>query len=153
MTQLSKHFTLEELTRSDTATRLGLDNTPSAKQLDHAKNYLVPGLEEVRLLLGTPILISSGFRSTNLNIAVPGSSRTSQHCKFEAADFTSPTFGSVLEVAKKIIASNVKFDQLIYEYGAWVHLSFSKVPRRNVLSKYKGTKYLPGLVDKEGKPL
>ena len=88
-----------------------------------------------------------------LNISVPGSSSTSQHCKFEAADFTSPGFGSVLDVAKKIMYSDIKFDQLIYEYGSWIHLSFSGSPRRKVLSKYKGTSYLSGLVDKEGKPL
>lgn len=153
MTQLSTHFTLDELVRSDTAARLGIDNSPSTKQLEHAKAYLIPGLEQVRELLGKPMLISSGFRSENLNIAVPGSSSTSQHCKFEAADFTCPGFGSVLDVAKKIRYSTIKFDQIIYEYGAWVHISFSKNPRGVVLSKHRGTKYLSGLVGKDGKTL
>lgn len=153
MTQLSEHFTLEELIRSDTASRLGIDNSPTKQQLQHAKTYLIPGLEQVRELLGKPILISSGFRSVVVNISVPGSSKTSQHCKFEAADFTSPGFGTVLDVAKKIMYSDIKFDQLIYEYGSWVHLSFSSSPRKKVLSKYKGTSYLSGLVNKEGKPL
>jgi zinc D-Ala-D-Ala carboxypeptidase len=153
MTKLSKHFTLEELIRSDTASRLEINNTPSDKQLEHANKYLIPGLEQVRELLGNPILISSGFRSLSLNMAVPGSSSTSQHCKFEAADFTCPGFGSVLDVAKKIMYSSISFDQLIYEYGSWVHLSFSKTPRKKVLSKYKATPYLTGLVDRNNKPL
>lgn len=153
MIQLSKHFTLDELIRSDTAARLGIDNSPTAKELEHAKACLLPGLEQVRGLLDKPILISSGFRSKKLNNSVPGSSSTSQHCKFEAVDFTSPSFGSVLDVAKKIMYSDIKFDQMIYEYGAWVHISFSESPRRRVLSKYTGGGYLTGLVDKAGKPL
>lgn len=151
--KLSPHFTLEELTRSNTASRLGINNIPSEDQITHAKSYLIPGMEKVRSLLGTPILISSGFRSKELNAATPGSSSTSQHCKFEAVDFTSPEFGSVLSVAKKIISSDIEFDQLIFEYGSWVHLSFSKNPRKRVMSKYTGTSYMIGLVDKKGKPL
>lgn len=153
MTQISEHFTLEELTASENAARLGVSNTPTPEEIAHAKKYLAPGLEQVRALLGCPVLISSGFRSKKLNSLTAGSSDTSQHVKFEAADFTSPKFGSVLDVASKILYSDIKFDQMIYEYGAWVHLSFSDKPRRSVLSKYTGTPYLRGLVDKSGKPL
>ena len=153
MTKLSKHFTLEELTASSTAARLGISNTPTTFEIEHAKKYLIPGIESIRELLDKPMLISSGFRSKQLNKSTPGSSNTSQHVLFEAVDFTSPEFGSVLDVASKILYSDIKFDQLIYEYGAWVHISFSSKNRRSVLSKYTGTSYLTGLVDKNGKSI
>lgn len=153
MTKLSEHFTLEELVFSNTAARLGVKNTPTDAEIEHAKMYLVPGLELIRKLLDKPMLISSGFRSKKLNSSTPGSSNTSQHVLFEAADFTSPEFGSVLDVANKILYSGIKFDQMIYEYGAWIHISFSSKPRGSVLSKYTGTPYLKGLVDKSGKSL
>ena len=93
-TQLSPHFTLEELTFSETASRLGIDNTPSDELIEHAKQYLVPGLERVRVFLDQPIHVNSGYRSVELNAAVPGSSNTSQHTKFEAGDLTCQDYGT-----------------------------------------------------------
>lgn len=151
MIYLSEHFTLEELIRSDTASRLGINNMPSSVVIQHAKQFLIPGIEQIRRLLGKPMLISSGYRSPDLNKATPGSSNTSQHTLFEAIDFTSPEFGPVLDIAKKIQYSNIKFDQMIFEYGAWIHISFSKVCRGHILSKYSGTGYLTGLVKPDGK--
>lgn len=151
--KLSEHFTLEELTFSETATRKGINNVPDAKLIDHALKYLIPGLEQIRKALGQPIKISSGYRSPALNAAVPGSSNTSQHTKFEAADILIPNIGAPHIVCKEIIISGIKFDQMIYEYGAWTHISFSANPRRSILSKWQDQPYVPGIVDKNGKSL
>ena len=151
--KLSEHFTLEELIFSDNAVRKGIDNSPSQAEIDHALKYLIPGLEQVRTLLAQPIKINSGYRSPALNAATPGSSNTSQHTKFEAADILSPNFGSPLEVCKAILNSGIKFDQMIYEYGSWTHVSFSANPRRSILSKWQDQPYVSGIVDKNGKNL
>jgi hypothetical protein len=129
---LSPHFTLEEMTVSQTAARNGLDNTPSeaviAKMRKTAK-----GLEGVRVVLGgAPIIISSGYRSPAVNSAV-GGSRNSQHLTGEAVDFTAPRFGSVVDVFNAIKRSGIKYDQLIQEFCSWVHLSFSDTPRGQAL--------------------
>ena len=117
---LTQYFTLDELTASDVAARLGLDNTPppSVVQNLHA---LAEKLEEVRCVLGRPVIISSGYRSPKVNAAV-GSKATSAHLQGLAADFICPQFGSPLEVAEELAAAGVKFDQLINEYGRWVHI-------------------------------
>lgn len=150
-TKLSDHFTLEELIASDTADRLGIKNEPTLLEIEHAKQFLIPGLEEIRQLFGKPVIITSGFRSKELNKVTPGSSDTSQHTKFEAADIRCPEFGNILSLAKAIIASDIKFDQLIYEYGSWVHVSFSAKPRRSVLTKWSGQPYKTGIWSEDGK--
>jgi len=90
--RLSPHFSLEELTHSDTAVRLGIDNTPTVEVIDNL-TYLAGELEHVRDILGTPMLISSGFRCYALNDHL-GSKRTSSHTKGLAVDFISPSFGN-----------------------------------------------------------
>lgn len=125
---LSKNFSLAEFTVSQSASRLGIDNTPSALVLDNLK-YLAENLELVRELLGTPILISSGYRSPALNKAIKGS-KTSQHVFGQAADFTSPRFGTPKDVVAKIKGSDLRYDQLILEFDSWVHISFSKAQSR-----------------------
>lgn len=148
------YFTIQELIRSSTATRLGIDNTPSQELINHAYKFLIPGLNQIRILLGKPVVVDSGFRCEKLNSATPGSSSVSQHCKFEAADIVCPSFGNPLAVAKAIINNkDIKFDQLIYEYGEWVHVSFSGNPKRDIRSKWTGTSYLRGLVNKDNKSL
>lgn len=142
---LSPHFTLNELTHSQTAARRGIDNRPPESVLANMRNILCPGLEQVRALLGKPILISSGYRSQRLNVAV-GGSVTSQHMLGLAADFTCPGFGTPLEVAHAIKQSGIEFDQLLYEFDSWVHISFAKHPRLQVLTiDTRGTR--PGLRD------
>ena len=136
MTQLTIHFSLEELTRSDTAVRLGIDNTPSAEVLDNLQ-VLAEGLEKVRDLLGVynrPVLISSGYRCSALNKALHGSVN-SAHMYGYAADFTCPDFGNPLAIVKKIAQSTLKFDQLIQE-GTWVHISFDPKMRGEVLTAH-----------------
>ena len=129
---LSPHFTLEEMTVSQTAARRGLDNTPSAAVIAKLRKT-AQGLEGVRVVLGgAPIIISSGYRSPAVNSAV-GGARKSQHLTGEAVDFTAPRFGSVVEVFNAIKSSGIKYDQLIQEFGSWVHLSFSETPRGQAL--------------------
>jgi len=148
-TSLSPHFSLEELTFSQTAARQGIDNSASPQVA--ANLVLVAGiLEDIRSLLGdVPIHISSGYRCPALNTLI-GGSRTSAHMNGLAADFTAPDFGSVLEVAQAIAASDLVFDQLIHEYGTWVHVGMAAngvTPRRQLLTIFKGTGYMPGILE------
>lgn len=122
MTQLSPHFSLAELTVSQTAARKNIDNTPDAEELA-ALTFTASQMERVRKILGKPIIVSSGFRSKALNAVVPGSSNTSHHTLGYAVDFTCPAAGTPLQVAQKL-ANALPYDQLIHEFGAWVHISF-----------------------------
>lgn len=131
--KLTEHFTLDELTRSDTAVRKGLDNMPPPAIAQRLLLTAV-GLELVRELLGAPILITSGYRSPEVNSAI-GGSPNSQHCKGEAVDFIAPGFGTPKAVCLAILDSDISFDQLIEE-GNWVHISFSDNPRRSVLTAH-----------------
>lgn len=134
---LSSHFTLDEFCNSQIAARRGIDNTPDANTIETMKATAY-GLEEVRKELGNhPILISSGFRSAALNAEV-GGQPGSQHLLGQAVDFTCPTFGTPAEIVKKLVASNIQYDQVIQEYatsktGGWVHISFSPRNRRVAL--------------------
>lgn len=145
--KLTEHFTLEEMVLSQTAARLGIDNTPTPEIL---KNLRVTAakLEEIRTLLRAPILVSSGYRAPAVNAAV-GGSKNSAHMLGLAADFTAPGFGTVLQLARKIAASGIVYDQLIYEFGTWVHIGLSVgPPRRQNLSIFTGTGFLKGILGK-----
>lgn len=128
---LSAHFSLDELTASDTAARAGIDNTPPADVLD-ALRHTATGLEAVRVLLGAPLHVSSGYRSPALNKQV-GGQPSSQHCKGEAADFTAPQFGTPEQIVARLVASGLAYDQVILEFGRWVHISFGGKQRRQAL--------------------
>lgn len=132
---MTQNFSIDELTFSQTATRLGINNNPSPIVLGNLKET-AQRLEEVRKLLGQPINVSSGYRSPTLNRAIGGSS-SSAHCLGFAVDFTSRRFGTVPDIVKKIRASGIKFDQLIDEFsdsgGGWVHISFAPQMRQQVL--------------------
>lgn len=130
--RLSPHFSLEELTHSDTAVRLGIDNTPTAEVIDNLI-FLAEKLEDVRNLLRCPMLISSGYRSRDLNDHL-GSKRTSQHITGNAVDFIAPSFGNPESIVKAIVESDIEYDQVILEFNKWVHLSFTKsTPRKKSL--------------------
>jgi hypothetical protein len=130
--KLSEHFNLNEFTISQTATRKGIDNTPPEPVIERLR-MLAATLERVRGLLGnSPIRISSGYRSKELNRAI-GSSDNSAHVLGYAVDFTCPIFGTPKEVANEIAKSAIKFDQIIYE-GTWIHLSVDPRNRREVLT-------------------
>ena len=132
---------------SQTAARKDIDNTPTPEIVANLR-LTVATLEEIRTLLGVPILVSSGYRSPALNKAV-GGSKSSAHMQGLAADFTAPGFGTVLQVARKIAASDIAYDQLIYEFGSWVHIGLGTGAfRQQDLSIFTGTGYLPGIIGK-----
>ena len=128
---LSPHFSLAELTASDTAARQGIDNTPPPDVLETLKRTAV-GLEAVRALLGAPLHVSSGYRSPALNKLVGGQAN-SQHTKGEAVDFTSRQFGTPEQIVARLVASQLTFDQVILEFNRWVHISFGGKQRRQAL--------------------
>ena len=130
MTQLSKHFSLKEMTKSGTAARLGLDNTPNEEQIENLKALCENILEPLREYYESrPIMVSSSYRSEKLSEAI-GSSSRSQHCKGEAVDFEIPGFDNKQVAAH--IKNNFDFDQLISEYytgvpdSGWIHVSYKR---------------------------
>lgn len=131
---LSPNFTLEELTYSEIANRKGLDNSPS-EEIKANLVRLARFLEEVRRVLGRPILINSAYRSPAVNEAV-GSKSTSQHCLGCAADIRVPGL-TPDDIIKLLLKTNIEYDQLIREFDSWVHISipnkFADKPRKNVL--------------------
>lgn len=144
--RLSANFLLVEFTRSATAQAQGIDNTPSLKHVANLRK-LAKTLEKVRDALGGyPIIISSGYRSPELNRVVGGSA-TSDHANGLAADFICPGFGSALEVCEAIIAAGIPFDQLIYEQGntEWVHLGIGTRMRGQILSWSWKAGYVNGI--------
>lgn len=135
---LSNHFTLEELTNSEYATRKGIDNTPSPEVCANLQ-VLANGLERVRALIGGPMRISSGYRSPKLNSAIGGAT-DSYHLRGLAADFTCPAYGSPKDIAECIADHEdaIGFDKLIYE-GTWVHVQFpdaEDAPRGDILTAH-----------------
>jgi zinc D-Ala-D-Ala carboxypeptidase len=139
MTQLSEHFTLDEMIRSGTASRKGIRNVPGAAETAALKLLCEKVLEPVRAHYGKPVIVTSGYRSPRLNVAIGGSA-SSQHCTGEAADFTVHGESNI-EVCRWMQA-NLNYDQLIYEFGeaGWVHCSYSATRMRNqeLSAKKKG---------------
>ena len=132
---LTEHFTLDELTSSETAERNGWDNTPNETELANLKR-LAEFLEEVKTALGgKPIMVSSGYRGKQVNDAV-GSKDSSQHRTGCAVDFRVPQL-TPDQVVKAIVASGLPYDQVIREFDRWTHLSIPNTPetapRRQVL--------------------
>jgi hypothetical protein len=134
--KISQHLSLSEVTRSETAKRKGISNTPTAEHLDNFKLLAEKVFEPIRLHFGVPIHISSGYRSKELNDAI-GGSQTSQHSKGQAIDIDMD--GSTNGVTNKMIYDFIKekldFDQLIWEFGTdsnpdWVHVSYTKTGNR-----------------------
>jgi hypothetical protein len=149
---LTPNFSLEQLTYSETAERERIDNTPAAEIVESLR-LLARGLEQVRMLTGFPLEISSGYRSPELNTRV-GGAKSSQHTRGQAADFTCDEFGPPLDIIRAIRDSDIDFDQCILEYARWVHISFSAAPRGKVLTIYNPKEgYLDGLWDQGGKQI
>ena len=122
--RISKNFTLQEFTKSQTAERLGLDNTPNEEHLENAKKLFDNVVQKVRDNFGVTV-INSGYRGPELNKVVGGSSK-SQHCHGQAADFES--FKIPNPDLAEWIRDNLEFDQLILEFydgkdpnSGWVH--------------------------------
>jgi hypothetical protein len=132
---LTPHFTLEELTASETAERNGWDNSPNDAELANLTR-LADFLEQVKVVLdGKPIMISSGLRTKKVNDAV-GSKDSSQHRTGCACDFRVPGM-TPDEVVRKIMASGIAFDQVIREFDRWTHISIPNTddtsPRKQAL--------------------
>ena len=153
MVRLSTNFTLTEYTKSQTAIRQGLDNTPTDEHLSNNNMLLRAFTTSVRNNFGITV-IKSGYRGPALNQAVGGSSK-SQHCKGEAVDIECPGVANY-DVAKWI-HDNLDFDQLILEFytpgipdSGWVHVSYKQEGnRKSVLTAMKEngkTVYKPGLI-------
>ena len=123
MIKASPHFTIDELTFSETAARKGIDNTPSDDVLDNLYKTAME-MENVRELLGNnPILISSGYRCLALNELL-GSKPTSAHIRGLAIDFTCPKYGDPHDIVDAIFGSDILYDQIILEFDKWVHIAF-----------------------------
>ena len=152
--QLSKHFTLEEMTKSMTATRKGIDNTPGAGEIKSLGDLCYEVLEPLRAHFDLPVTITSGYRSEALCEAI-GSKKTSQHAKGQAVDLE---INSVPNIKTAYwLQNNVDFDQLIMEFfdkddpaGGWIHISYHEAGsnRKQVLT-FDGKKYIEGLPDME----
>ena len=147
--QLSKNFSLRELTASQTATRKGIDNAPSPEHQENLKRLCESILQRIRDHFGRVVSVSSGYRSAELCTAI-GSKTTSQHAKGEAADFE--IYGLSNKELADWINENLDYDQLILEYwkesdpnSGWVHCSFTlNGNRKQYLRAYKengSTKY------------
>jgi zinc D-Ala-D-Ala carboxypeptidase len=127
--ELSKSFTLNELTKSQEATRLGIENIPDEENIENLKILCEKILQPLRDYYGMPVSVSSGYRSIPLCVAV-GSSPKSQHTKGQAADFE--IFGVANKDVADFIVQNLEYDQCILEFwnendpnSGWVHCSYA----------------------------
>jgi hypothetical protein len=143
--QLSKHLSLAEVTRSETAKRSGISNEPTAEHLANFKLLAEKVFEPIREHFKAPIHISSGYRSKALNTAIKGS-LSSQHCSGEAIDIDMDGSASGITNAQvfNYIKDNLNFDQLIWEFGTdknpdWVHVSYESTgkQRKQILKAIK----------------
>ena len=150
---LSANFTLKELTKSDTATRLGLDNTPDDAALENLKTLCKKVLQPVRDHFGKSVTVNSGYRSPESNAAV-GGSKTSDHCKGQAADIE--IMGVSNPDLAQWIMDNLEYTQLILEFytqgqpnSGWVHVSYDpnnlKKQELTAVKVAGKTQYLQGL--------
>jgi len=150
---LSANFSLKELTKSDTATRLGIDNTPNEETIDNLKTLCDKVLQPVREHFGKSVTINSGYRSPESNAAV-GGSKTSDHCKGQAADIEIDGVPNP-ELAQWIM-DNLEYTQLILEFytqgipdSGWVHVSYDpnnlKKQELTAVKVAGKTQYLNGL--------
>lgn len=142
---LSENFTLDEATFSETAVRLGINNQPSLEQLENMK-ITAQGMEAIRKLLGKPIKVSSWLRLPEVNKAIGGAAKSS-HMDGWAVDFVCPSYGDPYAVAKALKDSEIQVDQVIHEFGRWVHVSFAPEMRNQFLTIFKPqNKYVSGIL-------
>lgn len=150
--RLTQNFTYEEVTHSQTAVRLGINNEPSSVILTNAIET-ARRMERVRELLNNKsILVSSWYRSPEVNKAV-GGSQNSSHMTGEAVDFICPSYGTPYQVCVHLRnhKRELKYDQLIFE-GTWVHIGFcvaipTRTPRMHELTYMLDRSYKPGLIE------
>jgi hypothetical protein len=154
MTQLTTNFSLHELSKSETALRLDLDNTPDEQATENLRLLCEKVLQPVRDHFGKGVKVNSAYRSPESNAAV-GGSKTSDHCKGMAADIEIPGVANA-DLAQWIM-DNLDYTQLILEFytpgipdSGWVHVSYdpNNLKKQELTAtKVAGkTQYLPGLV-------
>jgi len=155
MTMLTNNFSLQEMIKSETALRRDMDNTPHSDEVVQNLTTLCEQvLQPLRDVYGVGIKVNSGYRSPDVNAAV-GGSRTSDHCKGQAADIEIP--GVANADLAQYIADNFQYTQLILEFytqgipdSGWVHVSYdANNLKRQVMTAVKQngrTVYLPGIV-------
>ena len=146
--QLSKHFTLEEFEKSQTATRKGITNKAGSGEIKNLGDLCYEVLEPVRAKFDKPVTITSGYRSEALCEAI-GSKKTSQHTTGNACDFE---IAGVSKLAVALwIENNVDFDQLILEFytgepnSGWIHVSYKDGSNRKQVLTFDGKSYTNGL--------
>lgn len=150
--QLSKNLTLAEVMRSETAKRKGISNMPTPEHIENFKLLAEKVFQPIREHFGKPIIISSGYRSKELNTAI-GGALSSQHCSGEAIDIDMDGTDITNAQVFNYIKDNLEFDQLIWEFGTdtnpdWVHVSYESTgkQRKQILRAVKkggATSYKP----------
>ena len=131
--KLSPHFTYGEFIASQTASRLGIDNTPNEYQTQNMIALANNVLEPIRAFFGKSVFVSSGYRCPKLNTAI-GGSRTSQHMQGEAADIVISGVDITYLYRWIILRSGITYDQIIWEFDSWVHISFKRDGRNRMLN-------------------
>ena len=134
-TRLTQNFYLDEFTISQVAERNGYRNEPNGKQIENLRLLCVNVLQPLREIINVPIFINSGFRCFDVNAAV-GGRFNSQHLEGKAADFVVLSM-NLIDVFN-IILQKLSFDQLIYEFGKWIHVSWNgELNRKEVMISKK----------------
>lgn len=152
--QLSENFSLSEMVKSETALRYDMDNTPGDSEIENLKVLCTKVLQPVREHYGKGVKVNSGFRHPEVNAKV-GGSKTSDHCKGQAADIEIP--GVANADLAEWIKNNLDFTQLILEFytpgvpdSGWVHVSYDSANlKKQVMTAMKEngkTVYKPGLI-------
>ena len=143
---LSDHFTLDEATYSETAIRMHINNQPNEQQLENMKSA-AQQLEAVRNVTGA-LRVNSWLRLPDVNVAV-GGSKVSSHMDGWAIDCSS-TAHTPYALCQLVIGAGIKFDQMIHEYGRWMHISFALEMRQQTLTIFKPEgKYKTGILTEE----
>lgn len=148
--RLSRNFSLEEFLVSQTATRHGIDMTPSDEVIGNLQRLVTSCLQPLRDDVGAGIFISSGYRPLELNTRI-GGSKTSAHVRGDAADI-KVIRQAPFDTCELIITMGLPFDQVINEFGAWVHLGVADILRGEQLTAYKKdgkTRYVTGIIRME----
>ena len=121
---MNLNFSITELIHSDNAIKAGIDNTPTISDIDNLLNLIFFCLQPIRDKLKKPMIITSGFRNSQVNF-LAGGKGNSQHLDGKAADFIVKGM-TPKQIIDFIVKTNIEYDQLINEYNKWVHISFNK---------------------------
>jgi hypothetical protein len=148
MTPLTAHFSLEEVTHSEVAARLGIPNEPDAETIANLRALCVDVLEPLRNTLGRPLFVSSGYRSPTLNRSVNGSSK-SDHMLGLAADIVAPPIPleHIVEAVRQL-APFFPLKQCILEFGRWIHVS--RLPLDGPLAAHYSPEFLIASLNERG---